>query len=331
MSAKLLRSPATWIGVSVLVFSSVLSTRAAGVQSGVNSVPANASRTMSSCAACHSGSAPSAARTNGPAVTLTVGARVLTAGQTTSVSTAAVGGVAGTTGGFLCEATAGTFLAGTGSRINGVGLSITHSNATRRSWSFSFTAPNAPGPIELTSAVMSSNGSGTGSDQFSFSGFDRNATTGTPVRLYVLPTGVTNFGVGCADGYNNVPVLGASSVPSVGNGAFAFQMVGAAPSTLAFLLAGFNPGGFTGLNLGALFGITGCTGYVASPLSTSTTFTSAGDVVRAEGACLFGFPLPNSPSIAGFQLDLQAACIDNSVPTRAAPVTFTNGLHMIVQ
>ncbi|MBM4060093.1 MAG: hypothetical protein FJ265_03205 [Planctomycetes bacterium] len=257
---------------------------------------------------------------------------MLNAGQQTSVTTAVTGGLATTTGGFIGEATAGSFVAGTGNHVNISTRSITHDDRTRRSWTYTFVAPATPGVVELTSCGMASNGSGSSGDKFSFNGFDPNATVGTPVRVYVLPTGVTNFGAGCADGYGNIPVLGAPSAPTVGNGSFGFQLAGAAPGSLAFLLYGFNPPGFPGLNLGALFGITGCTGYVANPLSTATAFTSAGNAMRAEGSCSFPFPLPNSPAYLGFAIDVQGACMDNSVAaTRAVPVTFSNGLRMVVQ
>lgn len=327
-----LRSTPFWVASSAALFTGVLSSYSGGVASGVNSVPANASRALPSCSACHSGAAPTASRANPPVTTLTVGARVLTAGQQIPVTTAVSAGVAGTTGGFLCEATAGVFTAGTGSQANGAGASITHSNKNQRSWSYTFTAPNSPGPIELTSVAMTANNSGTGGDQFSFNGHDPNATVGTPVRLYVLPTGVSNRGVGCADGYGNVPVLGAPSIPARGNAAFAFQVVGASTNTVALLLLGINPAGFTGIDLGALLGITGCTSYVQNPLAIPSTATSAGSAMRADGACSFPFPIPTGTVYLGFAMDAQAAVLDASVAaTRAIPLTFTNGVHVVVQ
>lgn len=332
MSNLLSRSTFVFAGASVVALSGLLSSHASGVESGVSSMPANGSRALNSCAACHSSSAPTATRTNGPTTTITVGSRTLAAGAQTSVTTTVTGGVATTTGGFLCEATAGSFTAGTGSHVNTSVRSITHSDRTRRTWTYTFTAPATPGVVEITSVGMSSNGSGSSGDRISFTGYDNNATVGTPLRVYVLPTGLTNFGTGCADGYGNVPVLGATTIPAPGNAAFAFQMAGASPNTMAFLLMGFNPGGFGGMDLGLLFGITGCNGYVANPLATQTAFTSAGNALRGEGSCLFPFGIPNSPSFSGFQIDVQAACLDNSVATsRAVPVTFSNGVHMVVQ
>jgi len=327
-----LRSSPFWITSSALMVTGVLSSHASGVVSGGGGVPADASRVLASCSACHSGSAPTPSRANPPVTTLTVGARVLNAGQTTTVTTAVTGGLSGTTGGFLCEATDGTFAAGSGSHINGVGGSITHSNKNQRSWGYTFTAPSSPGPIELTSVAMTSNGSGSSGDQFSFTGYDPNATIGTPVRLYVLPAGVTNLGTGCADGYGNVPVLGAASAPTVGNAAFAFDIVGCAPGSIALLLLGVNPAGFQGIDLGAILGITGCTGYVLSPIAIPSALTSAGNAVRGEGTSSFPFPIPNSSVYLGFTMDAQGAALDGSVATtRAIPLTMTNGVHVVVQ
>lgn len=316
---------------SLVGFSGLLSTHAAGVESGVSSMPANGSRALNSCAACHSSSAPTATRTNGPTTAITVGSRVLALGAQTTVTTAVTGGVATTTGGFLCEATAGSFTAGTGNHVNTSPRSVTHSDRTRRTWSYTFTAPTTPGVVEITSVGMSSNGSGSSGDRFSFSGYDNNATVGTPTRIYVLPAGLSNVGTGCPDGYGNVSVLGATTAPTVGNTGFALQLAGAAPSTMAFLLLGFNPPAFPGVDLGAMFGITGCTGYVASPLATQTAFTSAGNAMRGEGSALFPFGIPNDASFHGFQIDMQSAYLDNSVATtRAVAVTFSNGLHLLL-
>jgi len=321
-----------WLTTSVLVLGGVLSSRAAGVASGVSSVPANASRAMNSCAACHSSSGPTATRTNPPVTTLTVGSLVLAAGQQTPVTTAVTAGVAGTTGGFLCEATRGTFTATSGNHINGTGGSITHSDRTHRSWSYTYTAPATPGPVELTSAALTANNNGSDSgDQFSFTGFDANATVGTPVRLYVLPAGLTNLGNPCSDGYANRPVLGALTSPTIGNSGFQFHMVGTAPSSYAMLLLGINPPAFPGVPLD-IIGINGCTGYVASPVSMPSAITSAGNTMRAEGSCTFAFPIPSSTVYVGFTFDAQGAVLDGSVAaTRPLPFTMSNGVHVVVQ
>lgn len=327
-----LRSSPFWITSTAFMVTGVLSSHAGGIASGSGGAPANASQALSSCAACHSGSGPTPTRANPPITTLTVGARVLTAGQQTTVTTSVTGGVTGSTGGFLCEATDGTFSAGGGSHVNGAGGSITHSNKNQHSWGYNFTAPSTPGPIELTSVAMTSNSSGTSGDQFSFRGFDPNATFGTPVRLYVLPAGVSNLGSGCADGYGNFPVLGAASSPNLGNSAFAFDMVGGSTNSIALLLIGINPPGFNGIDLGAVLGISGCTGYVLNPVAIPTSVTGSGNAVRADGTCSFPFPIPSGSVYLGFAMDAQAAVLDASVAaTRSMPMTMTNGVHVVVQ
>lgn len=328
----MLRSPSFWVATTAVTSAGILSAYAGGVQSGVNGVPVNASRAVASCGQCHSSSSPTSTRTNPPITSLTVASFVLGPGQQTAVTTSVTAGVAGTTGGFLCEATAGTFVAGSGTHINGAGDSITHSNKNQRSWSYTFTAPGTPGPVELTSVAMTANNSGSGGDQFSFNGFNPNSTVGTPVRIYVLPAGLTNLGSGCVDGYGNTPLLGATSAPAVGNAAFAFDVVGTATNTAALLLLGVNPPGFTGIDLGAVLGITGCTGRVLNPLAIPTAPTSFGSAMRADGLASFAFPIPNSPVYLGFAMDAQAAILDASVAaTRAIPLTFTNGVHVVVQ
>lgn len=327
-----LRSSSFWITTTAVTFASVLGAYPGGVQSGVSGVPANSSRAVTSCGACHALSSPTALRVNPPITTLAVTSLLLNPGQQTAVTTSVTAGVPGTTGGFLCEATAGTFVAGSGSHINGAGGSITHSNKNLRSWSYTFTAPNTPGPVELTSAGMTANNSGSGGDQYSFNGFNPNSTVGTPVRVYVLPAGLTNLGSGCVDGYGNTPLLGATSSPTVGNAAFTFDVVGTATNTVALLLLGINPPGFTGIDLGPLLGIVGCTGRVISPLAIPTAATSFGSSMRADGLAAFPFPIPNATVYLGFAMDAQAAVLDASVAaTRAIPLTFTNGVHMIVQ
>ena len=64
---------------ALILLASNLSSRASGVESGNNSIPANASSQMPSCQQCHSGSGPSVGRTNGPTTHLTASLLVLAA------------------------------------------------------------------------------------------------------------------------------------------------------------------------------------------------------------------------------------------------------------
>ncbi|MCA8973722.1 MAG: hypothetical protein KDC98_03325 [Planctomycetes bacterium] len=319
---------------ALILLASNLSSRASGVESGNNSIPANASSQMPSCQQCHSGSGPSVGRTNGPTTHLTASLLVLQPGQTTSVTTAVTGGVSGTDGGFICEASAGTFTAGSTSRIITNPASITHANDRNRTWTYTYTAPNSTGLVTLTSAGLSANGSGSSGDEFSFSGYDPNATTATPMRMFVLPTGVVNHGMSCPDGFGNYSVLGANSSPTLGNAGFAVELHGATPGTFAFLIGGFNPPGFTSIDLGAMFGLVGCHGYVASSFLSLSGLTSAGSAQRGEGSLSFAIPVANSPILSGVLLDMQAAYIDptaDSMLGRTMPFSFSNGLGITFQ
>lgn len=326
-------SPISWVGaVAALVVASTLSTRGAGIQSGLNGSPAGCSEQLPSCQVCHSNSAPFTGRSGPPIATMSVGTRALNFGQVISVTTAVSGGVGGSNGGFVTEATSGTFTAGGNSHTLTSNSSITHVNKNSRSWTFSYTAPNAAGPVSLTSCNMTSNGSGTSNDEFSFVGFDPNATVATPVRLYVLPQGVTNMGTACADGFGNLSVLGANSSPTVGNAGFAVELIGTTPSTVAILFAGFNPAGFQSVPLGLLLGLTGCDGHLANIANSFSTFTTGGSAERAEGTASFPIPIPNMPSLVGASFDLQGAYVDGSVAAlRNLPLSLSNGVNVTVQ
>lgn len=336
MHLPTLRSPVLWLGgFACLVSVSTLTSSSTGVQSGLGSFPANCSSALPSCSLCHAGSSPTA---SGPQVTITTASnrRALSQGTTLSVTTSIVGGVAGTTGGFVCEATAGTFT-GNGTTCGSLGnpASITHLNNSARSWTYTFTAPNTPGLVNLTSVGNSTNGSSTAGDQFAFSGFDRAATTATPTRLFVLPSSVTNFGSGCPDGFGNYPVLGANGTPSVGNGAFAFQMFGLQPGVIGLFWVGVNNPGFTGLNMNSL-GVTGCTSLaqnlVASlSLVTTGTASSVSQQRRAEGTATVAMPIPNNPSLQGLVFNVQGGQLDPTVTAlRTLPLTLTNGLRVAI-
>jgi hypothetical protein len=323
-----LRSPVLWLGsFATLVSVSTLTSSSSGVQSGLGSFPANCSSALPSCSLCHSGSTPS---TTGPLVTITTAGnrRALSQGTTLSVTTAISGGVAGTTGGFVCETTAGTFT-GNGTTCGSLGnpAGITHLNNSARSWTYTLTAPTTVGLVSLTSVGNSTNGSSTTGDQFAFSGFDRAATSATPTRLFVLPSSVTNFGSGCADGFGNIPVLGANGTPSVGNTSFAFQMYGLQPGVIGLFWVGINNPGFTGLNMNSL-----AQNLVASvSLITTGTASSLSQQQRAEGTATVPLAIPNNASLHGLVFDVQGGQLDPTVTAiRTLPLTLTNGLHVVI-
>ena len=120
--------------------------------------------TSSSGCSCH-GSTPNAA--GAVSVTIT-GPQTVLAGSTSSYTLSVAGGPAGTTGGFDLNANGGTLVAGTGSRVSGSDL--THSNNSRRSWSFTWTAPATAGNYRFAGIGMASNGSGSGGDSWNWYG-----------------------------------------------------------------------------------------------------------------------------------------------------------------
>jgi len=118
-------------------------------------------RSATGCS-CHS-STP-----NG-AVSVTIsGPQAVAPGSTNSYTIALTGGVAGTTGGFDLSASSGTLVPGTGSRL--LNNELVHSNNSRRSWTFNWTAPAAAGFVNLYAVGLTSNGSATSGDGWNFSG-----------------------------------------------------------------------------------------------------------------------------------------------------------------
>ena len=131
--------------------------------------------TSTSGCSCH-GSSPNAAG----AVTVAIsGPQAVVAGSTNSYTISATGGPAGTTGGFDLNTNGGTLVAGTGSRVSGSDL--THSNNSRRSWTFTWTAPATAGSFRFAAVGLSSNGSGSGGDSWNWYG----GSTGAPFTITV--------------------------------------------------------------------------------------------------------------------------------------------------
>lgn len=289
----------------------------------------SAARTAPSCGSCHRPSPGAAPGYAAVATTITPLARVLSAGQATTVTIAVSGGPTGQQGGFTCDATGGTFSAGTNSRLQASGAAISNSNGNARNWSFGYTAPTAPGLVQMYAVGLAANGDSSEDDfdMWSFSGFDQTATSATPTRLFVNAAGVTPIGASCVGGYGQVPVFGSRQVPSVGNSAFALELHGAAPSSPAGMMLGINlqqpP-----LDLGFI-GVTGCTLYV-DPVIIFNLATSGGNATRGEGSATIPVPIPATNSLRNSSLRFQAFFVD-AASGRTTPLTFTNGLTATVQ
>ncbi|MCA8958230.1 MAG: hypothetical protein KDC87_19290, partial [Planctomycetes bacterium] len=230
--------------------------------------------------------------------------------------------------GIAADATAGTFVAGSTTRVNTTGDAITHIASAARSWTFGWKAPATPGLAEIYTAVNNTNGDRleTG-DQYSFHGADPAATVCTPIRLYANPVGCVATGDSCPDGYGNYSVLGGASVPSVGNTAFKLEAFGLPPSAplLMMLSVGTNLGGFDMAPLGA----PGCVLRTTLQIQLQAA-TSAGDAKRAEGSFIAPLGIPNQPALKGFAFTVQMGAIDAN-STRAFPLLVTNGLEVTIQ
>lgn len=311
------------VGSSLLVGASLLPSRSGGYYSG--SVTKNAP----SCGNCHRSAPGSASGFPAMNVAVTPSARSLTPGQSISVSTQVTGGqTASTKGGFASDANSGTFSAGSGTRLIG-SSAIVHSNPDNRSWSYGYTAGTTPGVVQMYTVGLTANGDGNnGSEDFwAFHGFDQTATVSTPVRLYVNnAAGITPNGESCVGSFGNYPVLGAKEAPTVGNGSFAVEVHGAAPTSPITALLGLQ---IPPLDLGVI-GITGCKLYV-QPLLTVNGATGAGNAQRGEGVAVVPVPIPNNPSFRGSSLQIQVAIVDLAVGGRTLPITMTNALLVTVQ
>lgn len=319
--------------VAPVLVTSVVFSYGTGVwpgKDGINGkVPNDVARQVPSCGGCHR-QFPGGL---GLSVSCVPTARLLAPNQSISITTSATGGITTSMwGGFITEASRGAFAAGSNSQLATTSSAfVTHVfafNSNNRSWTYGYTAPSAPGLVELFSVVNTVDGDGRpDADFWAFHGFVSGATVCTPVRLYVLAQGISAIGTSCVGSFNQYPVLGSKTAPAVGNAGFAIELHGAAPSSQCALLVGANPS-WQPLDL-TVIGITGCSLYV-DPLLSTTMPTSAGDLYRAEGTATFALPIPNDAALHGGVLQAQCAIIDGFVSSRPLKVTMTNGLSIAI-
>jgi hypothetical protein len=293
-------------------------------------VPLDVALQTPSCGQCHSPFGGGA----GLRVAMVPTKFVLAKSEQISITTSATGGTAHPQnwGGFVAEASAGAFSAGSNSQIDPTGKNATHllaSQSNNRSWTYGYTAPTAAGLVNLFSVVNTVNGNGLAdpSDRWGFQGANAAANTNAPVRVYVNETGIVLRGTACAGGFGIFPVLGGKVVPSVGNGNFALELHGAAPNAATLLLIGANPS-FPSIPLDA-FGITGCFLHNDLALTFSGT-TSPGDATRGDGSLTYTLPIPNDNGFRGVRFQAQSLIVDiNS--GRQTPVTMSNGVEFTIQ
>lgn len=291
-------------------------------------VPANVTRQINSCGQCHGPQGALNAKAH-----LDVPRYALDAGESITLTTRATGGirVAGveTWGGFATEVTAGTLAAGATSQVDAAGTFATHTFAFNggRAWSYGFTAPTAPGPVEVYTVINTVNGDGTPAGDFwGFVGPDRFDPNNVPVRLFVNAAGVTEIGAGCEGGFETHPVLGARNVPAVGNAAFALELHGAVTGAPVALQVGSRLP--APLDLGVI-GVTGCLLHV-QPLASLAGTTGPGNPRYGDGSATLPLPIPAQASLAGGKVYAQAVLLDAASP-RAQPFALTNALEICVQ
>ncbi len=110
------------------------------------------------------------------------------------------------------------------------------------------------------------------------------------------------FGQGCAGTNSLVPDLDSTGTVALGSTNFAFQLTQAPPATLAVLMGGLSR---TFSSAGPLpFAIGGGCAVQVSPDALTSTVTTA------QGTSTSPFPIPNSPSLSGYDLFFQWAVID---------------------
>lgn len=297
----------------------------AGTNGIMGQVPTNVTRALPGCGACHRPS-PGGNLLN---VDVALSARSLLPGQSITVTTSATGGRPHPQnwGGFSCDTDAGTFSAGVGTQVGLGGLGITHVTAfssPNRTWTYGYSAPATPGPLNMWANVntVDGNGQATAADLWAFHGGDGLETTPTPVRMYVNAVDVLPVGDSCVGAWENYPVLGAREQPTRGNANFAVEVVGAAPSSPFVLLIG-TP--LPPLDLTPI-GVTGCTLYV-NAVASLVLGTSAGIVKFAEGTATVPLPIP--AAVTG-TLRVQGAFAD-AASGRPLPLTVTNALDIVIR
>lgn len=150
-----------------------------------------AGRTTTGCGngSCHSTGTPKPTATiDGPAS--------LTTGQSAVYTVTVVGGSSATGAGINFGVTAGTLAAGTNTQLSGA--EIVHSTKEARTFSFTITAPATAQTITLNGAILSSNNTGSPSDDtFGVTSMQINVTAPTttttqpPTTTTTMPTTTT--------------------------------------------------------------------------------------------------------------------------------------------
>jgi hypothetical protein len=166
---------------------------------------------------CHSTS-PNA---SGVATVSLTGPQTVQPGSTSTYTLSVSGGPTGTTGGFDLAKSAGTFIAGTGSKV--LNNDLVQSSSGARSWTFQWTAPATEGACNLYAVGQATNGSGTSGDSWNWYG----GAQGTAFVITVSPP------VGVGDGgASRVWLAPAAPNPTSGPARLEYSLAEAGPAQL---------------------------------------------------------------------------------------------------
>ncbi len=137
-------------------------------------------------------------------------------------------------------------------------------------------------------------------------------------ELWALPVAATGaslvevVGRGCAGSNGQVPAIGTSVLPTVGEGAFAFELSQALPNAAS------------ALNISPVFGVIPlppCTGYLLSP------YAYVPAMIDVLGRATVTAPIPADPAIQGLQLYAQFSLFDQVGPR---PITLSDALSVVI-
>ena len=147
-----------------------------------------------------------------------------------------------------------------------------------------------------------------------FGGFDGTAAVGDTWEFGGNDATWRMFGTGC-DGSNGLPPrLAAGNLPTIGSTAD-FDVVDLPAAGGAVVIAlGFSDAQWNGMSLPVdlgTFGLTGCRGYTSSDASQL--------LVHQAGTATWQLAIPNSPTLSGLDLFIQALSLDIAVTSRPFP------------
>ena len=300
--------------------------RNSGVIPGKSSIPRRAATAMPSCGNCHTQNPNSSIKLAFAAATS------VKAGSTMPVNVKVSGAnQSSTRGGFVAEATAGSFVPGSTTRVDFTTSgrpAVTHNSSLNRSWSFNWKAPTTTGLVSMFSVAVAADGNGKDKgDHWGFYG--PNATVGgTPYRVFVNDSAIDAFGTACAGDKGFVPVIGIAKNAAVG-GTFQTEVYNVPPAAACLGVFGLSNKTWGAiplpLNL-AILKAPGCFLRVSMDVLQPALTTGSG---AGNGVAKHTWIIPNIAAFKGLKVHLQALTFDKNA--NAFGVTTTQGLTATIQ